>query len=77
MESIVAFLNALAAIPKILSFVEWVAQGVSYWYIQRQTASTLQEISDAAAFSARATNQTERLAALARWRTALSRPRVS
>ena len=74
---IAAVLNALAAIPKICSFVESVASAVALWWVQRQTSNTLSEISDASAMAARATTDDQRYAAAAAFRAALSRPRVS
>jgi hypothetical protein len=74
---IVSILNALAAIPSILGYVEAFAQTVTLWYCQRARSQTLSAISDAAALAAKASTDEERYAAAQAWRDALSRPRVS
>jgi hypothetical protein len=71
-----ALFNALAAIPKILEYLNSFAAGVVQWYVERQTNETLREIADAAALASRAKTSEERYAALGKWRAALSRPRV-
>lgn len=77
MESLLALLNALAAIPKIAGYLEQIAGAFMLWYIDRQTRSTLEDIVNAAAFSARAQTKEDRGKALDLWRLALSRKRVS
>lgn len=72
---ILTLFDALAAIPKILGFLESFAGAISYWLIQRSTHETLSQISDAAALAARANSTEERLAAAQKWHDALSRPR--
>lgn len=67
--------NAIAAVPKILGYVEAFAAGVTQWYAERQTNETLKQIADAAAFAARAKTQEERYEAVNRWKSALSRSR--
>lgn len=74
---ILAILNALAAIPAILGYVEKFASAVTLWYISRQNNLTLSAISDAAALAARANSEDERYAAAQKWQEVLSRPRVS
>jgi hypothetical protein len=76
-STIMAVLNALAAIPKILGFVESFASAVAIWWCQRQTGNTLSAIADAAALASRAKNDEERMAAAMAWRDALSRPRIT
>lgn len=73
---VIPLLNAIAAVPKIVGYVESFAAAVVSWYIGRQTTATLKAISDAAAFSARAKTQEERFNAAKLWRDALSRPRI-
>ena len=75
MTWVLAVLNALAAIPKIVGYVESFASLVTSWYVSRQTASTLSAIADAAALAARAQTDEERFAAAAAWQKALSRDR--
>jgi hypothetical protein len=77
MATVVAILNALAAIPAILGYVETFASAVTLWYVQRASAQTQAAISDAAALAARATTDAERYAAAQNWQTVLSRPRVT
>jgi hypothetical protein len=72
-----SILSALAAIPKILGYVETFASAVTLWYCQRATNQTLQAISDAAALAAKASTDAERYAAAQAWQQALSKPRVS
>lgn len=74
---ILAILNALAAIPSILKYVEEFASAVTLWYCQRQESATLSQIADAAARSAHAQNEEERYAALDAWKKALSRSRIT
>lgn len=75
--SIGAILSALAAIPKILGYVETFARAVTMWYVARAEAETHSMIANAAAKAARAKTQEERLKAAEAWRKALSRPRIS
>ncbi len=77
MSIVVTILNALAAIPQILGYVEKFASAVTAWYCQRATNETLQAISDAAALAARATTDAERYAAAQAWQAALSTPRIT
>lgn len=69
--------TALAAIPKILGYLQDFAAGVALWYVQTMDRKTLSNIVDAAALASRAETQEDRYAALDAWRRALSRPRVS
>lgn len=75
--SIGAILTALAAIPKIMGYVESFASAVALWYIQRQTNQTLGLIADAAALASRASSDEERYAAAEKWQVALSQPRIT
>jgi hypothetical protein len=77
LTSIISILNALAAIPKILGYVESFAAQIALWYIQSQNDATISAIADAAAFAANAQTDEERYAAAEKWREALSRPRYS
>lgn len=70
-------LDALIAIPKIAGYVEQIVSAITAWYVGRQKAETLSKIADAAAFAARAQTDEERYQAAEKWRSALSRPRVS
>lgn len=74
---VIPLLNAIAAVPKIAEYVERFAAAVVEWWIGRQQEKTLKAIADAAAFSARATTKELRYEAAARWRDALSRPRIT
>jgi len=74
---VVALLNALVAIPKIVGMVEGIVAQVVAWYVARQTSATLAAIADAAALSARAQTDEDRYQAAAKWHDALSRPRIS
>jgi hypothetical protein len=76
MQFALALFQALAAIPKILGYLESFAAGVTLWYIQQQDNKTLVSIADAAAFAARAKTQEDRYAAIEKWKAALSRPRI-
>jgi PIN domain nuclease of toxin-antitoxin system len=75
MAFVTSLLNALAAIPKIVGYVEQFAAAVTDWYVKRQTAQTLSMIADAAALGARAKTQKDRLDADKAWKAALSRDR--
>jgi hypothetical protein len=77
LEFALALFNGLAAIPVILGYVKDFAAGVMLWYARNSTKETLSEISNAAAWAARAETQEDRLAALDHWRSALSRPRIT
>ena len=77
MSTFIAILNALAAIPALLGFVESFAQAIVLWWVQRQTGQTLSLIADAAALAARASTDEERYASAEAWQKALSRPRVT
>lgn len=77
MATVSAILSALAAIPKILGFVESFARAVTLWYVGRAQAQTHAEIADAAAYAARATTDEERYLAAEKWQKALSRPRIT
>lgn len=72
-----SILSALAAIPKILGYVESFASAVTLWYVQRQNNKSLAAISDAAALAAKAKTDADRYAAAQAWQTALQNPRVS
>ena len=72
---VIPLLNAVAAIPKIVGLVEDFAAQVVTWYISRQEKQTLALIADAAALSARAKTQKERLDGALAWKRALSRDR--
>lgn len=75
--SIGAILSALAAIPKIMGYIESFASAVTLWYIQRQKAETLSALADAAAFAARAQTDDERYQAAQKWRDVLTNGRAS
>ena len=70
-----AILNALIAIPKIGAYVQWAVQQVVSWYINHQDTATLSAIADAAALSARAQTQEDRINAAKAWQSALSQSR--
>lgn len=72
-----SLLTALAAIPTLLNLIESFAGAVSLWFVQRQNNQTLSMIADAAALAAKATNETERYAAIQAWQAALTRSRAS
>lgn len=74
---VISLLNAIAAIPALVGYLNQFVQTVLGWYIGRQQSETLAEIADAAALSARAKTDDERFAAAERWQTALSRTRIS
>lgn len=74
---IVTILEALIAIPKIGAMVIDLCSEVSAWWLSRQKAETCHAIIDAAAASAKSVTKEDRLAALEKWRSALSRPRYS
>ncbi|MBK9496890.1 MAG: hypothetical protein IPO08_20920 [Xanthomonadales bacterium] len=75
MAFVTSLLNALAAIPKIVGYVEQFAAAVTDWWIKRQTTETLAMIADAAALGARAKTQKDRLDATKAWARALGRDR--
>jgi len=75
--SIVAILNALAAIPSFVGFIESAASQITLWFVQRQNNKTLAAISDAAALAARAQTDADRYAAAKAWQTALSKSRIT
>ena len=77
MAWVLAVLNALAAIPSIVGYVEKFCAAVVGWWIERQKKDALAAIADAAAAGARASTQEERLHAAELWRTALSKPRTT
>ena len=77
MTTILAVLNALAAIPKIAGYVESFAAAVTSWYCSRATSQTLSKIADAAALASKAQTDADRMAAAAAWQTALSQSRIS
>lgn len=68
--------TALAAIPKILGYLEDFAAGVMLWYVNHSKAANMQAIADAAALSARAETDDEFYAASDAWHSALTRKRV-
>lgn len=74
-EFVMALFNALAAIPKIIGYLNEFAAGVTMWYVNRANEETARRIVDAASLSARAKTQEERHKALDAWRDALSRKR--
>lgn len=69
--------TALADVATIGTLIESFASAVTLWYVQRQKAETLSQISDAASLAARAQTDEDRYAAAKAWQDALSRPRVS
>lgn len=77
MTAVLAILNALAAIPSILKYVEAFAAACAQWYIERQQQETLKEIADAAALAARAKTEAERYAATDAWHRVFARSRVT
>ena len=77
MTIFLAILNAIAAIPTLLGYVEKFAASVAMWWVQRQKSEVLAQIADAAALGARAKTDEERYAATDAWHRALSLPRVS
>ena len=74
---ILAILNALAALPSLFNLVQSFCAQCALWYVQSAANTTMADIADAAACAARANTKEERDAALDKWRTALSRPRIS
>ena len=74
---VLSSLNALAASPSILGYVESFASAVTLWYCQRATNQTLSAIADAAALAAKASTDAERYAAAQAWQTALSTSRIT
>lgn len=74
---VLGILNAIAAIPALLGYVQSFAAQVMIWYVQRQNNETLSKIADAAALAARAQTDAERYAAAQAWQSALSRLRVT
>lgn len=72
---IIAILNALAAIPSLTKSLEYFCSIVSAWWLANQQEQNYQAIIDAAALSARASSQEDRINALKNWQTVLSRPR--
>lgn len=74
---VLAILNAIAAIPALLGYVEKFAAQCALWWIQRQKAESLAAVSDAAALAARATTDEERYKATDAWHHALGLPRVT
>lgn len=77
MGLIFSLFTALANIKAIAGYIETFASAVTGWYVQKQTTETLSQISDAAAFAARAKTDDDRYQAAEKWRVALSRPRAS
>lgn len=75
MALVISILNALAAIPSILGYVEKFATAVTEWWVNRQTSETLSQIADAAALASRAQSDEDRYKAAEAWRVALSRDR--
>jgi hypothetical protein len=74
--TIASVLNALAAIPSIVSFIESFAAGVSSWWISRQKSDTLSQISDSIALLSGAKTDADRFNAMAQLQKALSNSRV-
>jgi hypothetical protein len=72
----IPFLEALAALPKLGALVEQLCAAIAAWWLSRQQEETYQQIINAAAMSARAQNQNDRIKALQAWQSALSRPRI-
>ena len=72
---IIAVLQALIALPKIGAMVEKAVREIVAWYVSNQQQETYRLFIDAAALSGRAKTHEDRIAALEKWRTALSRPR--
>lgn len=77
MATFTLILNALVAIPEIAGDVETIAAAIVSWYVQRQTATTLAAIADAAAESANAQTEQDRLNAALAWSKALSSSSVT
>jgi len=73
---IIAILEALIALPKIGQLVVMFCTNIAAWWVSRQQETTYHEIINAAALSARAKNQEDRVKALQMWRSVLSRPRL-
>ncbi len=76
MATFIAILDAIAAVPAFLSYVEKFCSAVSVWYIQHCTAGTLSLIADAANLQMKATNREERFASTDVWQQALKRDRM-
>lgn len=75
MPWLIPLLNAIAAIPVLVNYLNQAVQTIIVWYVGKQKQDTLAQIADAAAWSARANSDDERYAAAQKWREALSRPR--
>ena len=73
---IIAILEALVALPKIGQLVMMFCSTVSAWWLSKQQERTYHEIINAAAWSARAQTQEDRIKALQMWRAVLDRPRL-
>lgn len=74
---VLAILNAIAALPKLLGYVQSFAAQVTLWYVQHQNNETLAAIADAAALASRAQTDDERYQAAQKWQDALTRSRIS
>jgi hypothetical protein len=74
--SVGSILGGIVALIKAIPILNsWFQQLMAKW-MESQTQDTLDAISDAAAFAARASTQVERFEAAKRWQKALQRPRV-
>jgi len=76
-EFLFSLFSAVVATEKLAKYAIAFAGKIVLWMVESQTKENLAFIADAAALSARATNQEERREALKAWRAALSRPRVT
>ncbi len=73
--AVIAFLNAIIAVPKIGALVMDFIGALTSWYVQKQTRETQGLIADAAALGARAQTQEDRYVCAEAWQKALSRSR--
>lgn len=74
---VVAILNAIAALPPLVGYLDKFCQAVVGWWVGRQQAAVLRDIADAAALGARAKTDEERYLAAEKWKAALSKPRTT
>ena len=76
MATILAALNAVAALPGIFGYVEKFCAACVAWYMANARERNDAAIADAANLNARAKTKEERYAASDAWQRALSRSRI-
>lgn len=72
---ILSILNAIAAIPQIVGYLEQFAAVVTAWYVQRQNTQTKSAIVDAIALDVNAKTDQDRYDAMDALQKALDRGR--